>query len=76
MALCMFHYLCIIFSFFSSNVNCIVYAHMYMYVDIFSYLVNKLATRWLYLHVSQIEKKINLFIYIWGSQQIDSYAVS
>ena len=40
MSLCMFHCLCIICAFFPSNVNCIVYAHMY--VHSFSYLVNKL----------------------------------
>ena len=49
MSLCMFGYYLL---FFSSNVNCIVYTPMY--VHIFSYLVNKLEMRWLYL--SPIEK--------------------
>ena len=40
------------FLYFSSHDNCIVYALMYVYI--FSYLVNKLEIRWLYL--SLIEK--------------------
>ena len=49
-------YVCVLFAFHSSNVNCIVYT--LMYVHIFSYLVNKLEIRWVYL--TPIEKYIDL----------------
>ena len=48
---CLFH-LCIICYFYSSNVNCIVYARMY--VHSFSYCVNKLDIQLLYLSPIEI----------------------
>ena len=50
---CVCFIVCVLFALFSSNVNCIVYAHMY--VHSFSYCVTKLEIRWLYLSLIEIK---------------------